>query len=99
MIVSTKMHGAIAATSQCVPTIAIGTHHKFRGIMRMLGQEKWVCSPVSEDLIAKIDDAWIRREEIKKELKSRQEALREGALLNAQLVKQLLDSNCHGISQ
>ncbi len=92
LFISMKMHPTIAATSQSVPTIAIGSHHKFRGIMRMLGQERWVCDQIPEDVIAKIDDAWLHKEEIGKELKSRQEAIREAALLNARLVKQLLDS-------
>ena len=92
LFISMKMHPTIAATSQCVPTVAIGSHQKFRGIMQTLGQERWVCDQIPEDLIARIDDAWIHKEEIRKELESSQEAIREEALLNAQLVKQLLDS-------
>jgi colanic acid/amylovoran biosynthesis protein len=92
LFVSMKMHPTIAATSQCVPTVAIGSHQKYRGIMQGLGQGKWFCDHISDDLIAKIDDAWIHREEIVKELKSKQEIVREKALLNARLVKQLLDA-------
>jgi colanic acid/amylovoran biosynthesis protein len=92
LFISMKMHPAIAATSQCVPTIAIGSHQKFRGIMEMLGQERWVWDQIPEYLIARIDDAWIHKEEMRKELESRREAIREQALLNAQLVKQLLYS-------
>lgn len=96
LLVSLKMHPCIAAVSQCVPTIAIGSHQKFQGIMRMLGQERWVCDRVSdEDVIARIDDAWIHREEIREELKAKQETLREGALFNARLVKQLLEPDFH----
>jgi len=95
MIISLKLHAAIAATSQCVPTIAIGTHHKFRGIMRMLGQERWVFDQIPEDLITKIDEAWSKRGEITKELESRLVTLREDALRNARLIKQLLDYNLH----
>ena len=91
LFISMKMHPAIAATSQCVPTIVIGWG-KLLGLMQMLGQERWVCDRFSvTEVTAKVDDAWIQREKIKKELESRQEALREKALLNAKLVKQLLD--------
>ena len=92
LFISMKMHPTIAAISQCVPTIAIGSHQKFGGIMQTLGQERWVYDRIPEDIIAKIDDAWIHRKEIRKELESRRGAVRERALFNAQLVKRLLDS-------
>ena len=93
LLVTMKMHPCIAATSQSVPTIAIGPSHKYRGIMSMLGQEKWVGEWTSaEDVIKKVDAAWEQRTEIWKELQSKQTNLRESALLNAKLVKRLLDS-------
>jgi polysaccharide pyruvyl transferase WcaK-like protein len=92
ILISFKMHAAIAGISQCIPTMVVGNHPKFRGIMQMLGQGRWAFDQTPEDLIARIDDAWIHKEEIRKELESRQEAIREETLLNAQLVKQLLDS-------
>jgi polysaccharide pyruvyl transferase WcaK-like protein len=92
LFISMKMHPTIAATSQCVPTIAIGTHPKFRGIMQMLGQERWVYDQIPEDMIVIVDDAWIHKEKIRKELETKRAALRDAALLNMQLVKQLLNS-------
>jgi len=93
LFISMKMHPAIAAISQCVPTVAMGAHQKFRGIMQMMGQERWAYDRFSEDLIAIIDDAWLHREEIRKELYARQDAIREAALYNALLVKHILDSS------
>ena len=98
LFVSMKMHAAIAAVSQCIPAVIMRfgpAGPKFHGFMRMLGQERWLCEHISTDIdnvLAKIDDAWVHREEISKELESRQEALREKALLNPQLVKEFLDS-------
>lgn len=94
LFISMKMHPTIAAISQYVPTIAIGSHHKFFGIMQMLGVEHWVYSRISSELIAKVNEAWRNKEEIAKELKSKHETINKLALLNAQLVKQLLGIAC-----
>lgn len=92
LLISMKTHAWIAAVSQYVPALAIGSS-KFLGFLKMLGQEEWLCDRISTDeVIAKIEYAWIRREEIKEELKSRLDTVREKALLNAKLVKELLDT-------
>ncbi len=94
LLVSTSMHAIIAALSQCVPVVAIGFTPKYKGIMGMLGQDQYISnSLVAQEVISKIEDVWFHREEIKKELKSRQEAVGEKALLNAKLAKELLDSD------
>ena len=36
------MHANIAATSMCVPTLAIAYSHKFYGIMKMLQLDEYV---------------------------------------------------------
>ncbi len=93
LLVSTKKHGWVAGVTQCVPTIAIGTRYQFLGFMQMMGQEEWLCEQMStEEVLAKIEEAWIRKEEIKEELKAKLGTVREKALFNARLVKELLDS-------
>lgn len=91
MFIGSKMHANIAALSQCIPTVAIAYSYKFQGIMKMLGQEKYICDEITtENLISKINDAWGNKERIKEELKSKVEFVKERALFNGKLVKDLL---------
>ena len=93
LFISMKMHACIAAMTQLVPTIPIAYGYKFYGISRMLGQEEMVCDKIStEELIPKIEDAWIHREEIKNELRAKVGAAKQRALFNAKLAKELLES-------
>jgi colanic acid/amylovoran biosynthesis protein len=94
LFISLKMHPAIAATSQCVPTIVIGSHHKFPGIMQMLGQRRWALDRIPGDsaLRAQIDEAWSRRTEIRRDLETRMPAIRDAAMQNALLVREILES-------
>jgi colanic acid/amylovoran biosynthesis protein len=93
LFIGSKMHANIAALSQCVPTVAIAYSYKFHGIMKMLGQEKYICDGITtENLISKINDAWVNKEKIREELKTKVEFVKERALFNGKLVKDLLDS-------
>lgn len=94
LFIGTRMHSNIFATSMCVPTVAIAYRHKTEGIMKMLGQEKYVCDINDlklEDIIQKINTAWINRQRISKDLKSRMERIIDLTLFNAKLVKDVLD--------
>ena len=94
MFIGSKMHAHIVALSQYIPTVAIAYSYKFHGIMKMLGQEKYICDEITtENLISKINDAWIKKEKIREELKSKVEFVKERSLLNGKLVKELLDSS------
>jgi colanic acid/amylovoran biosynthesis protein len=94
LFIGTRMHSNIFAVSMSVPTIAIGYRHKTRGIMEMLGLEKYVCEINSieyDDIISKIDDAWMNKEIIKDHLNFKINDLRKRSLYNAELVKKCLD--------
>ena len=61
----------------------------------MLGQEKYVLNIEElnyETLISKINDAWRNRKEIEKELEMKMPMVKEKAMLNGKLVKELIDS-------
>ena len=96
LFIGTRMHATIASTSMYVPTIAIAYGHKTHGIIgEMLGQEKYVIDIKElsyESLILTINDAWVNREKIKKELEMKIPIVKEKAMLNGKLVKELLDS-------
>ena len=91
MLISSRMHAAIAAMSQCIPTILIPVSQRHHGIMKMTGQEKCVCKSFTFDkVIPKVEDAWSNRDKIRHEMKSRIEEIKQASLLNAELVKMLL---------
>ena len=96
LFIGARMHATIASTSMLVPTVGIAYSHKMHGIIgEMLGQEKYVLDIKEldyESLISTINDAWGNREEIKKELEIKIPMVKEKAMLNGKLVKELLNS-------
>lgn len=94
LFIGARMHATVASTSMFVPTIAIAYSHKTPGIMgKMLGQEKYVLDIKNLDyntLISKIEDAWNNKEKIKNDLEYKMDDIKERALLNAKLVRDLV---------
>jgi polysaccharide pyruvyl transferase WcaK-like protein len=85
------MHAAIAALSMHVPAVAIPYGHKFRGIMRTVGQEHYVCDDIAPEAVAsRAVEAWSCRESIRDQLKVTVAAAQELALRNAELVADVL---------
>lgn len=95
MFIGARMHANIAALSTHVPTVAIAWSHKYYGIMRQLGQEKYVFdfrTMTFRSLVSKIDELWSNRNKIRKELTSKIKTQKELVLLSGKLVKCLLRS-------
>lgn len=95
MFIGGRMHANIAAISSCVPTMATAWSHKYYGIMRAVGQEKYVCNFKTmnfKELRLKIDDLWDNREKIREELKLKVKDQKELAWYSGKLVRDLL--NC-----
>lgn len=96
LFIGARMHATIASTSMHVPTVAIAYSDKTHGIIgKMLGQEEYVLDvkDLSYDkVISKINDALENREEIKKDLGVKIKTIKERALLNGKLVKEVVDS-------
>jgi polysaccharide pyruvyl transferase WcaK-like protein len=94
LFIGSKMHASIAALSQCVPTVLIPYSHKFHAATDPLCQEKLICDSVEiGDLEAKINEVWVNRYMIRKEIESRIDAVMEQALLNAKLVSDIVNSS------
>ncbi len=94
LFIGARMHSNIASTSMHVPTIALAWSHKYHGIMKMLGQEKYVCDIETakfNEIIPKIIDAWCNRDEIMKKLASKTTELERSALYSARLVERLIE--------
>jgi colanic acid/amylovoran biosynthesis protein len=94
MVISSKFHAAIAATSQCVPTLLIGSnyHHKNKALMDMLGLSKWNCQDISRDLTLTAQQLWQERSEVRETLKSKIPAIKELSLANGKLIFNLVKS-------
>ena len=95
LFIGARFHSIIASTSMCVPTVVIAWSHKYYEVMKMLGQEKYVCdykTVTFDELVSKIKNVWLNKEEIENELKIKTEVAKESAMLNGKLVKELVDS-------
>ena len=96
LFIGARMHATIASTSMLVPTVAIAYSDKTHGIIgKMLEYEAYVLDikDLSYDkLISKIDDAWKNREKIRKELEVKIPVVKEKAMLNWKLIKEVVDA-------
>jgi colanic acid/amylovoran biosynthesis protein len=89
-----RMHANIAAISSYVPTMATAWSHKYYGIMRTVGQEKYVYDFKTmnfEELKSEIDDWWDNRENIREELKVKVKDQKKLAWHSGELVRDLLN--------
>ena len=89
------MHSVINALSMRVPSLVICSRADQRlEIIRMLGQPRAICfveNLDSEALIARVNDVWEKTETMREELESQTAVMREQAMLNGKLLKELLD--------
>ena len=96
LFIGARMHATIASTSMLVPTVAIAYSDKTHGIIgKMLGYEAYVLDVMGlsyDRLISKIDDAWENRDAIKKDLETKIPEIKEKAMLNGKLIKELVDT-------
>jgi polysaccharide pyruvyl transferase WcaK-like protein len=85
MLISSKMHPAIFASSGFVPTISIAYDHKQTGFFRRLNLANCVIEIrkiTSKELIEKINYVWTNKEHIRDILKSEIPLLQENIKMN-----------------
>lgn len=88
MLVSGRIHAAVAGLSQCVPTVVIDyghepKAHKLLGFAAVAGVADRVADPaLACDMIAKVDACWRDRAEVAHGLAGRMPMVREMALRN-----------------
>ena len=67
VVIASRYHTVIAALSLEKPTISIGWHHKYRGVLGLFGMEEWDM-PVEhlalESLKGKFDQLWAQRSDL-----------------------------------
>lgn len=100
--ISLRFHALLAAMSLAIPSLGIVSYsrNKFHGIFgKMMGQEKclismdrnWNYDVLLGELTSKIDCIWSNRDLLRKELMEKAKAVKELALLNGELIKELVN--------
>ncbi len=96
MVVSGRVHAAVAAMSQYIPTVIVDyghepKAHKLKGFADVAGQENFVAQPDKEnDLYEKMITAWENRNYIKDSLISKIPEVKKLAKKNFSLLKQIV---------
>lgn len=95
MVVSGRIHAAVAALSQRIPTVIIDyghepKAHKLKGFAIVAGVEEYVADPAEgTDLQKKIDRCWLNRGQISQKLSKRIPEVQAMARENFTLLKEL----------
>jgi len=96
MLISGRVHGAVAGLSQCVPTVLIDyghepKAHKIRGFSEVVGVGEYVADPSSsEELIEKICLCWVNRDNYRAHLSMWIPEVKKMARENFELLKDLV---------
>lgn len=94
-LIASRFHSVVASLSMRVPVMVLGWAHKYLELMRMVGQEDHVLDYKDagyEDLKARLDEKWPKREEIRQKLEIRVPELEQSARTAASMVSELLSS-------
>lgn len=93
MMISGRIHGAVAALSQNIPTMIIDyghepKAHKLKGFAQLAGVEEFICNPASsQDMIEKFNNCWTTRDDVKNHLEKRMPEVKMKAKENFKLLK------------
>lgn len=96
MMIGMRLHSIIFAAATNVPMVGLVYDPKVKGFLDMIGQERYAIDIRDlnyNTLISKIDDAWNNKEKIKSDLESKMDEIKERALFNAELVRDLVLKN------
>ena len=96
LFIGERIHSVVNAMSMRVPSIVISKSTDQRlGIIKMIGQENaiyYVENLNADTLLSKINDICSKKDMIKKDLRYQTEIIKERAMLNGKLLKELLES-------
>lgn len=96
MLISGRIHAAVSALSQYIPTVIIDyghepKAHKLRGFAEVCGVLQFLASPTnSSELIQKIDLCWRSRLAVREHLRRRIPKVRELSKKNFKILRQLV---------
>lgn len=96
MLISGRVHAAVAALSQSIPTVIIDyghepKAHKLKGFAKVAGVEEYVADPSCvDDLFQKIEKCWNKRSEIHHYLINRNSSIIKDVKRNFELLKKIV---------
>ncbi len=99
LLISGRIHGAVAGLSQCIPTVIIDyghepKAHKLHGFARLVGMESYICNPNDAlDMINTVSSAWENIDEITEQLNKRIPEVQKLAKSNFKHLHELVDEN------
>lgn len=94
MLISGRVHCAIAGLSNCIPTVIIDyghepKAHKLQGFAKLYGIEDFIANPADlENLINKIKKCYSNKDNIKLELKDKVQQIKQQSMNSTQLIKE-----------
>lgn len=97
MLISGRMHGAVAGISQCIPTVLIDyghepKAHKVSGFAEIVGLEEFIASPANPgELLETTERCWNEREKIQDMLKKRIPEIQETVRRQFEMLKEIGD--------
>lgn len=100
MLISGRVHGAVAGLSQNIPTVIIDyghkpKAHKLRGFAQVADIEQYIASPASiEDLKTKINECWNNRILVHQHLKVQNVKISDQVHENFKLLIELIKLKC-----
>ena len=96
LFIGERLHSVINAMSMYVPSIIVSYSKDIRlDIIKMTGQENaiyHVDNLEADSLLQKINSIWSKKDDIKNALKNMMPIVKEKAMLNGKLLKNLMDS-------
>jgi colanic acid/amylovoran biosynthesis protein len=96
MLVSGRVHGAVAGFSQKVPTVVIDyghepKAHKLQGFAEVVNKKEFVAAPDKEnDLINKIKKCWVNRNKVEKDLANHIPKVKELVKKNFEIISKYI---------
>jgi len=95
LFIGERIHSVIAAMSMFVPSIVISYSSDYRlDIIEMLDQKYAICHVENLDtnsFISRVNEIWLQRENIRMNLRTKIDKIKECAKLNGKLLKAFLD--------
>lgn len=93
VMIATRYHTLVAALSLGIPSLAIGWHHKYHGLLSLVGQERYICDVENlnlEHLLAIFDDLWASRDREAATIRGKLPGIRAAIMTGAEQVSMLL---------
>jgi polysaccharide pyruvyl transferase WcaK-like protein len=94
-IVASRYHTIVAALSLGIPTLAIGWHRKYVGVLQLFNQEHRLCNIEElryDDIVHKFENLWNNRAETRKLIVSRLPSVKKRIFSGAPVISSIVSA-------